>query len=91
MSATNAIAPNTDKPYGIAQIRAYILIQLDINKLNYDVWREFFETHCTSFGVLGHLDGSSVPTSEEDTQWKERNSVLHGVIIIIQWSFRSIS
>ncbi|KFK30809.1 hypothetical protein AALP_AA6G028600 [Arabis alpina] len=66
-------ASSNDKPYGIAQIRAYIPIQLDLKKLNYDVWRELFETHCSSFGVLGHLDGSSAPSSDEDKQWKERD------------------
>ncbi|XP_010451375.1 PREDICTED: uncharacterized protein LOC104733499 [Camelina sativa] len=59
-SSQTAVTPNTDKPFGIAQIRGYIPIQLDLNKLNYDVWWELFETHCSSFGVLGHFDGSSL-------------------------------
>lgn len=81
----NAVAPTIDKPYGISQIRAYIPIQLDMKKLNYDVCRELFETHCTSFGVLGHLDGSSVPTLEEDTQWKEHNG------LVKMWIYGSVS
>ena len=71
-----AVTPNTDKPFGIAQIRGYIPIQLDMNKLNYDVWRELFETHCSSFGVLGHLDGTSAATTANESQWKERDGLV---------------
>ncbi|KFK22950.1 hypothetical protein AALP_AAs47561U000900 [Arabis alpina] len=78
-------ASNNDKPYGIAQIRAYIPIQLDLKKLNYDVWRELFETHCSSFGVLGHLDGSSAPSSDEDKQWKERDG------LVKMWIYGTVS
>lgn len=53
------VASSIDKPYGISQIKAYIPIILDMTKLNYDKWRELFETHCVSFGVSHHIDGSS--------------------------------
>lgn len=68
------MAPN-DKPFGISQIKAYVPITLDMSKLNYDIWRELFETHCSSFGVSGHIDGSSSPSSDTDTLWKEHNDL----------------
>ncbi|XP_010490097.1 PREDICTED: uncharacterized protein LOC104767822 [Camelina sativa] len=80
-----AVTPNTDTPFGIIQIRGYIPIQLDMNKLNYDVWRELFETHCSSFGVLGHLDGSSVPTADDEKQWKERDG------LVKMWIYGTVS
>jgi len=58
------------------QIRAYIFVTLDLNKLNYDVWRELFETLCLSFGVLGHIDGSSTPTPMSEKRWKERDGLV---------------
>ena len=65
-----ALASANDKPYGISQIKAYNPITLDMSKLNYDKWRELFETHCVSFGVVQHLDGSSLPTPETEKEWK---------------------
>ncbi|XP_019056295.1 PREDICTED: uncharacterized protein LOC109116033 [Tarenaya hassleriana] len=40
-----------------------------MDEYNYDAWRELFETHCLSFGLMGHLDGTTQSTGEEDTYW----------------------
>lgn len=45
----------SDKPYGITNIKAYILFTLDIEHMNYDAWWDVFETHCIAFGVAEHL------------------------------------
>lgn len=66
----------SEKPFVISQIRAYIPIILNLDKMNYDVWREIFETHCLTFGVLDHLDGSSVATPETEKTWKERDGLV---------------
>ncbi|XP_010474871.2 PREDICTED: uncharacterized protein LOC104754388 [Camelina sativa] len=65
---------SSDKPFGISQIRAYIPIILDLEKMN--VWRELFETHCLTYGVLGHLDGTTVASSDSDKAWKERDGLV---------------
>ena len=75
----------SDKPFGISQIRAYIPIILNLDKMNYDVWREIFETHCLTFGVSDHLDGTSAATPETEKVWKERDGlvktwILYGTI-----------
>lgn len=80
-----ALASANDKPYGISQIKAYIPITLDMSKLNYDKWRELFETHCVSFGVVQHLDGSSLPTPETEKEWKERDG------LVKMWIYGTIS
>ena len=78
--------PNSsDKPFGISQIRAYIPIVLDLDKMNYDVWREMFETHCLTFGVLGHLDGTSVAAPATDQIWKEHDG------LVKMWIYGTIS
>ncbi|CAA7028520.1 unnamed protein product [Microthlaspi erraticum] len=80
-----ATTPANDKPFGISQIKAYVPITLDMTKLNYDMWRELFETHCNSFGVLGHIDGSSAPTAETEKSWKEHND------LVKMWIYGTIS
>lgn len=65
-----------DKPFGISQIRAYIPIMLDMEKLNYDTWREFFENHYLTLGVLGHVDGTSSPTPTDEDQWTEHDGLV---------------
>lgn len=87
MAGLNQTAALTsiDKPFGISQIRGYIPIKLDMDKLNYDVWREVFETHCSSFGVLEHLDGSSAPTPAKEKQWKEHDG------LVKMWIYGTVS
>ncbi|CAL9217098.1 unnamed protein product, partial [Arabidopsis halleri] len=84
MAAPTTSSP-ADKPFGIAQIKAYIPISLDMGKLNYDKWRELFETHCLSFGVLGHIDGSSSATPATAKEWKERDG------LVKMWIYGTIS
>ncbi|KFK22676.1 hypothetical protein AALP_AAs71218U000100, partial [Arabis alpina] len=66
----------SEKPFGISQIKAYIPIVLDMNKFNYDVWRELFETHCTTFNVLEHIEGSGNPTPAIAKTWAERDGLV---------------
>ncbi|XP_010495553.1 PREDICTED: uncharacterized protein LOC104772662 [Camelina sativa] len=56
-----------------------------MTKINYDAWRELFETHCFSFGVSGHLDGTSLPMNPEDISWKERDG------LVKMWIYGTIS
>ncbi|KFK23198.1 hypothetical protein AALP_AAs71156U000100, partial [Arabis alpina] len=85
MATTTATATTNDKPFGISQIKAYIPITLDMAKLNYDMWRELFQTHCSSFGVLDHLEGTSTPTPGTEKQWKEHND------LVKMWIYGTIS
>lgn len=61
----------SDRTLSLTQIKNHIPIILDMNQMNYDLWRELFETHCHSFTVLGHLDGISLPTGPTDTAWSQ--------------------
>lgn len=66
--SSNPTGGNT-KPYAITNIKAFVPLILDLNQLNYDSWRELFQTHYTSFGVHGHLDGISKPKGDKDEEW----------------------
>lgn len=74
----------TDRSLSLTQIKAHIPITLDMNQMNYDIWRELFETHCLSFTVLSHLDGSSLPTGLGDTLWNQTDGTIK------MWIYRTI-
>lgn len=46
---------------------------------------ELFETHCLSFSVSGHIDGTSVPETPDDRPWKERDG------LVKMWIYGTIS
>ncbi|XP_010484948.1 PREDICTED: uncharacterized protein LOC104763245 [Camelina sativa] len=79
------MAQPAEKAFGVTHIKSYIPLVLDMQKMNYDAWRELFETHCLSFSVSGHLDGTSVPATPQDTAWKERDG------LVKMWIYGTIS
>lgn len=78
-------ATTSDKAFGVTHIKSYIPITLDMQKMNYDAWRELFETHCLTFGVSGHIDGTSLPPTPDDTPWKETDG------LVKMWIYGTIS
>ena len=55
-----------ERPYGVTNIKSHIPLILYIDDHNYDAWRELFLTHCQSFDVAGHLDGTTLPADDND-------------------------
>ena len=78
------MAAPTEKLYGIANIKAYIPLVLDLDELNYDAWRELFQTHCVGFKVIDHIDGS-VDGRPDDRDWSNLDS------IVKMWIYGTIS
>ena len=70
-----AASAQIERAYGVTNIKHYIPFLLDIDDDNYDAWREFFLTHCQSFDVLGHLDGTLLP-ADGDIGWTKRDSLV---------------
>lgn len=85
MAGENSTTSSSEKPYDITNIKAFVPLTLDLDELNYDSWRELFETHCISFGVLGHVDGTSRPKSDTDLEWNKLDS------LVKLWIYRTIS
>ncbi|XP_019090160.1 PREDICTED: uncharacterized protein LOC104737353 [Camelina sativa] len=79
------MAQPAHKVFTVIHIKSHIPIILDMQKMNYDAWRELFETHCYSFGVYGHLVGTSTPANDDDTPWKDRDD------IVKMWIYGTIS
>ncbi|XP_071688402.1 uncharacterized protein [Rutidosis leptorrhynchoides] len=67
---------NASKNFGVANIRTYVPLNLVLEELNYDSWRELFETHCMSFDLIWHLNGSSVASGPDDKTWKKTESLI---------------
>ncbi|KAG7648706.1 GAG-pre-integrase domain [Arabidopsis thaliana x Arabidopsis arenosa] len=67
---------NPEKIYGVSNIKSHIPVILDIEESNYDAWRELFLTHCLSFDVLGHIDGTLQPANAADVNWQKRDGIV---------------
>lgn len=71
-----AAPPNTERAFGVTNIKTHIPLVLDLEDHNYDVWCKLFETHCLAFDVSGHIDGTSVPDGDDDIAWKKRDGLV---------------
>lgn len=78
LSVSSSMAANAaiERAYGVTNIKSHIPIILDQNDHNYDAWRELFLTHCLTFDVLGHVDGTSVPANATDAPWHKRDGLV---------------
>lgn len=70
------IPQNPERVYGVSNIKSHILVILDLEESNYDAWRELFYTHCLSFDVLGHIDGTLLPANDDDIARKKRDGIV---------------
>ncbi|XP_010513681.1 PREDICTED: uncharacterized protein LOC104789728 [Camelina sativa] len=70
------MAATTERAFGITNIKSHIPLILDMDDHNYDAWRELFLTHCLTFDVLGHIDGSFTPTNDNDQPWLKRDGLV---------------
>ncbi|GKC52042.1 hypothetical protein Tco_1074787 [Tanacetum coccineum] len=82
-------AANSSKPtelnFGITNIKAYLQIILDLEELNYDQWCELFTIHCKTFGVYGHLTGTTKSNGPIDEEWEKHDN------LVKLWLDRTIS
>lgn len=70
-------APQThESAFGVTNIKSHIPLILDLDDHNYDAWRELFMTHCLTFDVLGHLDGTLLPAHANDAAWHKRDGLV---------------
>jgi len=85
MTDTNRTMPH--KAFGITNIKSHIPLTLDLDRLNYDSWRELFYTHCEGYDVNDHIDGThdAPATSPTENEWKKVDS------IVKMWLYSTIS
>ncbi|CAL9243811.1 unnamed protein product [Arabidopsis halleri] len=65
-----------ERAFGVSNIKSHIPLILDLDDHNYNAWRELFMTHCLTFDVLGHLDGTLLPANTNDAAWHKRDGLV---------------
>ncbi|GJV41907.1 hypothetical protein Tco_1420347, partial [Tanacetum coccineum] len=65
-----------EKSFGVTNIKTHVPLVLDLNQLNYDAWSELFTTQCLSFGVQGFLDGTTICSAANETEWRRLDSLV---------------
>lgn len=58
-------SPN-DKIYTCKNIKSYVSLILDLEGMNYDLWRELFKTNCIRYVVSDHLDDTSNKPADKE-------------------------
>ncbi|GKA37541.1 hybrid signal transduction histidine kinase M [Tanacetum coccineum] len=89
---TNSNPPPTltlvERLYAVHNINSLIPEKLDLVESNYSWWCYFFKGHCTNFGVLTHIEGSSDDASSSTPptdEWLTADS------IVKSWMFLTLS
>ncbi|KAL8209347.1 hypothetical protein R6Q57_006079 [Mikania cordata] len=52
MAHDNTNNTTSDKPSSTINIKNALPLVPSLDRMNYDIWRELFETHCLGFGVF---------------------------------------
>lgn len=80
--ASNA---NTEKAFGITNIKSFVSVTLDFEELNFNQWKELIEMVCITHEVDGHLDGTKQPTGPDDKAWTKVDT------LIKMWIYNTVS
>ena len=65
-----------ERAFGVTNIKNHIPLIFYLDDHNYDAWRELFHTHCLAFDVSGHIDGTALPTGDDDAAWFKRDGLV---------------
>ncbi|KAL4589634.1 hypothetical protein LXL04_002542 [Taraxacum kok-saghyz] len=65
-----------DKLSGAINIRASVPIVLELDRMNYDTWRELLYTYCAGFGVAKHLRPPTDPASSDMEEWERNDNIV---------------
>ncbi|XP_023743203.1 uncharacterized protein LOC111891392 [Lactuca sativa] len=79
----------SEKPSSTINIKHVVPFVLDLDQMNYDIWRELFEIHCIGYGVDDHLkpqpqspsadkekDKATAESAEALTRWLCTDSIV---------------
>lgn len=83
-ASSNPKTNPTYKIYGITNIKSYVPLLIDIDRLNYDSQKKLFQTHCIGYKVFGHLDGTSKNTADYP-EWETVDN------IVKQWMYETLT
>ncbi|GJW21153.1 hybrid signal transduction histidine kinase M [Tanacetum coccineum] len=74
--------------YTVHNINTLVPEKLDLAESNYSMWSYFFKGHCSNFGVLKHIEGSSTQSS---TSTPPTNDWITTDYIVKSWIFLTLS
>ena len=78
----------SDKPSSTINIKHVVPLVLDLDRMNYDIWRELFELHCIGYGVANHLEPPSEIQTASSSDISEYNRLDS---IVKSWLYGTIS
>lgn len=81
--ASSSTTKPTDKIFGITNIKSYVPLLLNLDRMNYDAWKESIKTHCIGYSVYGHLDGTTLKV--DNPQWETVDN------IVKQWIYGTLT
>ncbi|GJU20804.1 hybrid signal transduction histidine kinase M [Tanacetum coccineum] len=77
-----------EKLYAVHNINTLVPEKLDLAESNYSMWSYFFKGHCSNFGVLKHIEGSSTQSS---TSTPPTDDWITADSIVKSWIFLTLS
>ncbi|GJZ33301.1 hybrid signal transduction histidine kinase M [Tanacetum coccineum] len=77
-----------EKLYAVQNINTPVPKKLDLAESNYSTWSYFFKGHCSNFGVLKHIEGSSTQSS---TSTPPTDDWITADSIVKSWIFLTLS
>lgn len=84
-SDSSSSASLLDKPSSSINIKHAVPLVLDLERMNYDIWRELFETHCKGYGLSKHLLPTTDKSPEPTEEWERLDS------IVKSWIYSTLS
>ncbi|KAL4559577.1 hypothetical protein LXL04_031720 [Taraxacum kok-saghyz] len=66
------MASMSDKPSSTINIKNAVPFVLDLDQMNYDIWRKLFEIHCIGYGVDHHLQPPPSVIAEQPDKDKDK-------------------
>ncbi|KAL7601468.1 hypothetical protein Lser_V15G25908 [Lactuca serriola] len=76
-SSSTSSSTLSDKPSSTINIKHVVPLILDLDRMNYDIWRELFEIHCIGYGVKDHLEPPKEKIyAENNDEWTRLDAIV---------------
>lgn len=85
MTLPESSTTNTEKAFGLTNIKSFVIVISDLEELNFTRWKKLIEMVCLTHEVDGHLDGSKKPTGPDDMAWAKVDT------LIKMWIYNTVS
>lgn len=74
-TTSSSVVPNVKQlVYVLTNVYNQFSFKLTMSRYKYKLWCMIFQDICKGAKVIGHINGKSKPTSEDDEDWKSIDS-----------------